>query len=128
MDNRYWSNGCPPLMQDGRFLTNYVRFNVFDQFIRNLNEIGSVHEYRSFLQSNGGDILKLERESLIKNNTCNVNGKCLPLSGEGIKLNGKKTLNVLPCATCYDNKDSDESCPPPKPKLKANANLQEQLR
>jgi len=111
MDNRYWSNGCPALMQDGRHLTNYVRFNVFDQFIRNLNEIGSVHEYRSFLQKNGGDIIKLERESLIKNNTCDVNGVCLPLSGTGIKINGQKSLNVLPCATCYTNKDGKQAAP-----------------
>jgi len=105
MDNRYWSNGCPALMSDGRFLTNHIRFNVFDQFVRNLNEIGSTHEYRNFLQTNGGDIIKLERESLIKNNTCEVNGRCLPLSGEGIKINGQKSLNVLPCSTCYDNKE-----------------------
>ena len=109
MDNRYWSYGCPPLMQDGRFLTNHVRFNVFDQFIRNINDIGSTHEYRSFLQNNGANILKLERESMIKNNTCEVNGRCLPLSGEGIKINGEKSLNVLPCSTCYKHKEINEN-------------------
>ena len=101
MDNRYWSNGCPALMQDGRFITNHVRFNVFDQFIRNINDIGSNHEYRSFLQSKGSDIIKLEREANIKYNSCNVNGKCLPLSGEGLLRNGNKNLNVLPCSTCH---------------------------
>jgi len=104
MDNRYWSNGCPPLMQDGRFISNYVRFNVVDQYVRMLNNIESVHDYRAFLQSKGNDIVKLERESLIKNNTCDVNGQCLPLSGEGIKINGKTSLNVLPCKSCYNNK------------------------
>ena len=108
MDNRYWSNGCPPLMQDGRFLTNHIRFSVFDQFIRNINEINSTHEYRAFLQSKGGDIIKLERESLIKNNTCEVNGRCLPLSGDGVKINGQKSLNVLPCSTCYNYKEDKE--------------------
>jgi hypothetical protein len=99
MDNRYWSYGCPPLMQDGRFLTNYVRYKVFDQFIRNMNEIGSNHDYRHFLQNNGDKILNKERQALVENNTCQVNGKCAPLSGKGI--GGK--MNVLPCSTCYKN-------------------------
>lgn len=93
MDNRYWANGCPALMQDGRFLTNHVRFNVFDQFIKNINEIQSVHDYRAFLQKSGDDILNKERAALVQNNTCNVNGKCLPISGKG-------NQNVLPCGTC----------------------------
>ena len=93
MDNRYFSYGCPPLMQDGRFLTNYVRFKVFDQFIRNLNEVGTDSDYRRFLQSKGNTIIEKERASLIQNNTCKVDGKCVPLSG--------KPTNVLPCGTCY---------------------------
>ena len=59
-DNRYWSNGCPPLMSDGRFITNHVRYNVFDQFIRNMNEISNNHDYRHFLQNNGDTILNKE--------------------------------------------------------------------
>ena len=94
MDNRYWSNGCPPLMSDGRFLTNHVRFNVVDQFIRNMNELPNNHEYRHFLQKNGDEILNKERQVLTKNNTCAVNGKCVPVSG--------KATNVLPCSTCYN--------------------------
>ena len=95
MDNRYWSYGCPPLMSDGKFITNYVRGKVFDQYVRNLNQIGGTHEFRNFLQNRGGEILKLERENLIKNNTCSVNGRCVALSG--------KPKNVLPCGTCYTN-------------------------
>ena len=98
MDNRYWSFGCPPLMSDGRFITNHVRFNVFDQFIRNMNEIPDGASYRHFLQNNGEQILNKERQALVKNNICNVNGRCLPLSG-----NAKK-MNVLPCSTCYGQK------------------------
>jgi hypothetical protein len=93
MDNRYWSYGCPSLMQDGKFITNYVRGKVFDQYIRNMNQIGGTHDFRNFLQNRGSEILKLERETLIKNNTCQVNGKCVPLSGT--------PKNVLPCGTCY---------------------------
>jgi hypothetical protein len=99
MDNRYWSYGCPSLMQDGKFITNYVRGKVVDQYIRNLNQIGGTHEFRNFLQNKGSEIMRLERDSLIKNNTCNINGRCLPLSGK--PLSSKENLNVLPCGTCY---------------------------
>jgi len=95
-DNRYWSNNCPALMSDGRFITNYVRYNVFDQMVRNVNEISNNHDYRHFLQNNGDQILNKERQALVKNNTCAVNGKCLPLSG--------KANNVLPCSSCYEKK------------------------
>ena len=36
MNNRYWLEGCPPLMQDGKFITNYVRSSVYDQSIRSM--------------------------------------------------------------------------------------------
>ena len=53
MDNRYWSQGCPPLMSDGKFITNHVRGKVFDQYIRNMNDITGTHEFRNFLQNRG---------------------------------------------------------------------------
>lgn len=80
MDNRYWSNGCPALMQDGRFITNYVRTNIIDQVLRDVNNIKSSSEYRLFLQNNSESIITKERENLLKNNTCNVDGKCVKLS------------------------------------------------
>ena len=80
MDNRYWSNGCPALMQDGRFITNYVRTNIIDQVLREMNSIKSSSDYRLFLQKNGDTIMNNERNNLIKNNSCDVNGKCVKLS------------------------------------------------
>ena len=80
MDNRYWSNGCPALMQDGRFITNYVRTNIIDQVLREMNSIKSSSDYRLFLQKNGDTIINNERNNLIKNNSCDVNGKCVKLS------------------------------------------------
>lgn len=96
MDNRYWENGCPALMQDGRFLTNYVRGAVFDQFIRNLNDIKSAADYRKYLQTEGDNIMNKERIYLMKNNSCSVNGKC-------VKISGNAPFNVIPCATCGIN-------------------------
>jgi hypothetical protein len=103
MDNRYWSQGCPPLMSDGKFITNHVRGKVFDQYIRNMNDITGTHQFRNFLQNRGGDILQLERESIIKNNTCSVNGKCVPLSGK--PLSTKDALNVLPSSSSYSTEN-----------------------
>ena len=93
MDNRFWSYGCT---MDGRFLTNYTKYNVVDQFIKESNNINSAQEYRSFLQTHGDEFLNRERAYLIKNNTCSVNGKCPPLSGKGNK-------NALPCNNCNSN-------------------------
>jgi hypothetical protein len=96
MDNRYWSLGCPPLMQDGRFITNYLRFNVVDQNVKQINNIQSAYDYRNFLQTHGDIILNNERNFLAKTNSCEVNGRCVPISGAGKQ-------NVLPCGNCYSN-------------------------
>jgi hypothetical protein len=75
-DNRYFNYGCPPLMQDGRFLTSYIRRRIVDQFIRNVNEIDQAQEYRLFLQTHGDEIMNRERAFLHKTNTCPVHGYC----------------------------------------------------
>jgi hypothetical protein len=81
MDNRYFKYGCPPLMQDARFITNYTESRIFEQYIRNVNQINSAQEYKHFLQSKGDIILDRERAYQQKINTCDVQGKCVPLSG-----------------------------------------------
>lgn len=100
-------------MQDGRFITNYMRSNVFEQLIKNTNGIQSVHDYRLFLQQNGDSILNLERELLVKINTCDVNGKCVNLSNNiprycitcanTNKNYSYKTSNDIKCNTCDSN-------------------------
>jgi len=103
MDNRYWSNGCPALMQDGRFITNYVRANIIDQMIKNVNNINSSHDYRLFLQKNGDSIINKERDFIIKNNTCEVTGKCLNLSNNSLYYGisyDDPPQNVIPSSTC----------------------------
>jgi hypothetical protein len=81
MDNRYFSYKCPPLMQDGRFITNYMESRVFEQYIRNVNKIDSAQNYKLFLQMNGDTIINRERAYLESVNTCSVQGQCVPLSG-----------------------------------------------
>jgi hypothetical protein len=82
MDNRYFKNGCPALMQDARFITNYTESRIFEQFIRKTNNIGSAQDYKRFLQDNADTIMQREREYLETNNKCNVDGKCVGISGE----------------------------------------------
>ena len=77
MDNRYYKYGCPELMQDGRFLTNYMPKRTFDQIIRNVNNIEGSADYRIFLQSNTETIMAREREYLQQTRTCGVNGQCV---------------------------------------------------
>lgn len=81
MDNRYFKHGCPPLMQDARFITNYMESRIFEQNIRSINKIDSAQDYRHFLQSNGDTIANRERAYQQQVNTCAVNGNCVPLSG-----------------------------------------------
>ena len=81
MDNRYYKYNCPPLMNDGRFLTSYVRSRVFDQYIRNINNVKTSQEYKHFLQNNGNQILNNLKGYLRETNICKIQGKCLPMSG-----------------------------------------------
>jgi hypothetical protein len=76
MDNRYFIYGCPALMQDARFITNYTDRKTFDQFIRKVNNINSAQEYKHFLQNNSDVLLNRERDYNIKQNICGVDGKC----------------------------------------------------
>jgi hypothetical protein len=81
MDNRYFKYGCPPLMQDARFITNYMESRIFEQYIRNVNKIDSAQEFKRFLQVHGDTIINKERAYQQKMNTCEVHGTCAPLSG-----------------------------------------------
>lgn len=80
MDNRYFNYGCPPLMQDARFITNYTESRIFEQYIRNVNKIDSAQDFKRFLQTNGDTIMDKERAYHQQLNTCSVHGKCAPLS------------------------------------------------
>ena len=79
-DNRYFSYDCPALMQDGRFITNYTRQRVFDQYIRGINNINSAQDYKDFLQNNGDTIINRERAYNDEQNICKIDGKCVSVS------------------------------------------------
>ena len=79
MDNRYFNNNCPPLMQDARFITNYSNKRIVDQQIRSINKIEDAYIYKQFLQENAENIINNERKIVMESNTCFVNCKT-PLS------------------------------------------------
>ena len=79
-DNRYFSYNCPALMEDGRFITNYTRYRIFDQYIRNMNNIYSAQDYKHFLQTNSDNIINRERIFNNNNNVCKINGVCVSVS------------------------------------------------
>ena len=79
-DNRYFSYNCPAIMEDGRFITNYTRQRVFDQYIRSINNINSAQDYKEFLQNNGDTIINRERAFNDEKNICKIEGKCTPIS------------------------------------------------
>jgi len=72
MDNRYFQNSCPALMQDARFITNYVESRIFEQNIRLTNNLKTAYDYKNFLQNNAEEIMRREKEYMIKNNTCST--------------------------------------------------------
>ena len=67
-------------MSDGRFISSYVRSSVFDQYIKNMNNINSAQNYKHFLQNNGDQIINNAKAYLRENNICKIEGKCLPMS------------------------------------------------
>ena len=67
-------------MEDGRFITNYTRYRIFDQYIRGMNNIDSAQDYKHFLQINGENIINRERIFNNDNNVCKLNGSCIPVS------------------------------------------------
>lgn len=84
MDNRYYKYNCPPLMNDGRFISSYVRSKTFDQYIRNINDLEDGTNYRHFLQQNGNNILNNLKAFHRENNVCKIEGKCLPVGNPKI--------------------------------------------
>jgi len=92
MDNRYNNYNCPPLMNDGRFISNYVRSSTFDQYIRKQNNIIGSHDFRHHLQTNGNNIINNIKSYYRVNNTCNVQGRCLPSSVTNINNNNPSII------------------------------------
>lgn len=75
-NNVYYSDGCPALMSDGRFITYYGSTNELTQAMQKMNGITSSNKFRNFLQQNGDNIINAERNYALRENTCNPSIAC----------------------------------------------------
>lgn len=73
-DNKYYF--CPPLMSDGRHITNYVQNSVMNEYVKHKYGIIDNNVYRTFLQQNADRIMNNERTFLENNFNCSVPVKC----------------------------------------------------
>lgn len=71
-----YNNNCPALMNDGRYITKHIRELNLDQYIRNLNKIEDIHDYKFFLQTNTNKILENENKYYEKLYKCDNNDNC----------------------------------------------------
>lgn len=71
MDNYF--KGCPPVMSDGRFASDFQTSTVRNEHIKHVNEIYRDDEYRTFLQQNGTKFMNNVWEHHSNNNKCWVN-------------------------------------------------------
>jgi hypothetical protein len=69
MSNNFFK-GCPALMSDARFLTDYRTPTTREQYNKYINGIVRDDDYRMFLQQNGTKIMDDEWAKDKKNNSC----------------------------------------------------------
>lgn len=71
MDN-YWK-GCPPRMDDGRFLQDFRTADRREQYIKHINGIIRDDDQRMFYQQNAEQIMDREWEILRQTQSCFTN-------------------------------------------------------
>jgi hypothetical protein len=71
MDN-FWK-GCPPRMDDGRFLQDFRTPDRREQYIKAINGITRDDEQRKFYQNNAEVIMNKEWEILTQKQSCFTN-------------------------------------------------------
>lgn len=75
-NNAYYKEGCPALMQDGRFITEYRSSNEITESMRKISGFRSSNEFRVYMQNNGETFMNANREYQNKNNVCYPNVAC----------------------------------------------------
>ncbi len=71
MDN-YWK-GCPPRMDDGRFLQDFRTADRREQYIKHINGIVRDDDQRLFYQQNAEQIMDREWKALRNTQSCFTN-------------------------------------------------------
>ena len=75
-NNVYYKEGCPALMEDGRFITYYNSTNELTNAMQKLNNFRSANQFRTFMQNNGDLFMNIERRYQIAKNTCSPDTAC----------------------------------------------------
>ena len=56
------------VMEDARFVSNYVPNALFEKQLQKTNHISSNEEYRSFLVNNGNNIMNINKQKALQQN------------------------------------------------------------
>lgn len=75
-NNLYYKQGCPALMSDARFLTNYNSSSEVTDSMRRMNGFESSNKFRTFMQANGQMFMEAETKYLVSHNTCTPKTAC----------------------------------------------------
>lgn len=75
-NNFLYHQGCPALMDDGRFGTFYGSTNDLTNSIQRINGFRNSNAFRRFMQQNAEELKRQEREFFMKNNYCSSNFGC----------------------------------------------------
>jgi hypothetical protein len=75
-NNVYYKDGCPALMCDGHFITNYASSNEITEAMRKINGFKSPNQFRTLMQANGEKFMNAERNYQVSHNTCTPKTAC----------------------------------------------------
>ena len=111
MDNYY--QRCPPMMNDGRGLTDYRSSQIREERFKYKNNLYNEHDTRNIRTDNGEKIMVNEWNSLKKTRSCFAKKNCLhvnPTTSVTTAYNNMEILaynGMLPPPKCENNNDID---------------------
>lgn len=73
---QYPSSRCPGIINDSRFLSNYLPSAQLATKIADANGLQDSNEIRRFLQNNAVQLINQEHNAILKDNTCKNNTAC----------------------------------------------------
>lgn len=75
-NNVYYKDGCPAIMSDSRFLTNYQSTNDLTDKMMKANGYHNANQFRRFLQNNAEILMDAERDYIETENKCKPKNEC----------------------------------------------------
>lgn len=79
LNNCHYKSGCPALMSDGRFITDYRPSHETTEALRKANGFTSHNDFRDYLHKNADKIQAADQSVFLRDNTCSPDKAC----GEG---------------------------------------------